>query len=350
MPRIAGISGATAIGPSLGPAKSPGFSMRIDDDLKKTVLFFGLEDNTPGKGGINCVGTGFLLGYDGGNGAYLVTAKHLAHGLGGNPFLVRVNTKDGGSENIPVDNIRWYEHPDPNVDVAVLPLHLGMNSNYDALYLPQLMLASDGLVYHETIKTVGVGDLTFTIGLFRLMSGERRNLPIVHSGSIAMMPRDELIPVRDWRPPGKRIFVEGYLVETNALEGLSGSPVFMRPTASFSWLPANIVPDPRILPPMTRALAAREDIKLLGLWQASWDAPPDEVMVGRGVRVPVGMGIVVPAQKIIDTLEQEELVEMRNDSKARREAEAPAATPDAAIPMTGGSSALETGLDENPAH
>ena len=73
--------------------------MRLDDDLRKTVVFFGLEDDTPGKGGISCVGTGFLLGYD--TCGYLVTAKHLAQGLGDNPFLVRVNTKDGNSVNLP---------------------------------------------------------------------------------------------------------------------------------------------------------------------------------------------------------------------------------------------------------
>jgi hypothetical protein len=249
--------------------------MRLDDDLRKTVVFFGIEDSTPAKGGINCVGTGFLLGYD--TCGYLVTAKHLAHGLGDNPFLLRVNTKDGRSANLPADQVRWYEHPDPNVDVAVMPVTFGDNSRFDILYLPaETVLADDNVV---KMNLVGIGDLTYTVGLFRLLSGEKRNLPVVHSGIIAMMPGDERIPARDWRSPMGTIFVEGYLVETSSLEGLSGSPVFVRPTATFSTLPGGFLPDPRITDPRrAQALASSTQIGLLGLWQGSWDAPPDEVL------------------------------------------------------------------------
>jgi hypothetical protein len=368
--RTAGSWGVTPIEVSLGPERrrsvpgASGFAVRVDDDLRKTVLFFGLEDATPGKGGINCVGTGFLLNFDGLG--YLVTAKHLAHALGDAPFLVRLNKKDGTSENLGVDladgGMRWYEHPEPEVDIAVMPLHVASpDSIYDALYLPERMIAQDGLINHPTIKTIGVGDLTYTVGLFRLMSGEKRNLPIVHFGTIAMMPKDEKIPVQDWRAPfeKKRLFVEGYLVETHAIQGLSGSPVFVRPTVSLPRLPGNFIPDPRSSAgAMATALAPRGDLMLLGLWQSSWDAPPDEVMAaqtGQGVRVPVGLGIVVPAQKIIDTFMQEELVTMRNEVKARQaqRQHTEAATPDSAIPVARAAEAVakpEPTGDENPQH
>ena len=353
MPRIAGQAGATAITLSLGPERlcplpgAPGFHMRLDDDLRKTVVFFGVEDDTPGKGGINCVGTGFLLSYD--TCGYLVTAKHLAHGLGDNPFLIRMNKKDGSSANLPADNVRWYEHPDLNVDVAAIPFTMPNYTLLDVLYLPaEAVLADDNAI---NSNMVGVGDLTYTVGLFRLLSGQRRNLPIVHSGIVAMMPGDERIPVRDWRPPYGKIFVEGYLVETGALAGLSGSPVFMHPTTNFSTLPANFLPDPRFSDPgRARALAPSVQIGLLGLWQSSWDAPPDEVLAvqaGGGVRVPVGMGIVVPAQKIIETLEQEELKAMRGRIKIMREkiAAETAASPDSAMPLA---TTIDATLESEP--
>jgi hypothetical protein len=80
-------------------------------------------------------------------------------------------------------------------------------------------------------ENYGAGSFTYTVGLFRLMSGEKRNLPVCHFGTIAVLPGDEKIPVKDWRDPEKKrlIFVEGYLVETHSLSGLSGSPVFVRP-------------------------------------------------------------------------------------------------------------------------
>ena len=368
MTRYAGQDGVATIGLSLGPERllpfpgTPGLYMRLDDDLRKTVVFFGFDDNTPGKGGIRCVGTGFLVGHD--TCGYLVTAKHLAQGLGENPFLVRVNKKGGGSINLPANsgepNIRWYEHPDPNVDVAVMPVTLAEGSEFDALYLDtETAFAND---YLMKAGDLGVGDLTYTVGLFRLMSGTRRNLPIVHSGIIAMMPGDERIPVKDWRPPNATIFVEGYLVETGALEGLSGSPVFVRPTKEFSTLPAGFIPDPRFADPRrANALAPSFAIGLLGLWQGSWDAPPDDVLAaqaGRGVRVPVGMGIVVPAQKIIETLDLEELREMRQRVKTERDrlAAGTAASLDSAIPLaTTAVSRAEppetaTNPEENPAH
>lgn len=70
--------------------------MRIADDMRKGVVFFGYLDSTPGKGGIDCIGTGFFLIHEGLQ--YLVTARHLSHELGSNPFLIQLNKNDGTSE------------------------------------------------------------------------------------------------------------------------------------------------------------------------------------------------------------------------------------------------------------
>ena len=90
--------------PTLGPRirrpvlGAPGFYMRIDDDVRKTVVFFGVPDDSPGKGGISCFGTAFLLEYDGVG--YLVTARHLTDELEDSPFVVRVNTSNGTSQPV----------------------------------------------------------------------------------------------------------------------------------------------------------------------------------------------------------------------------------------------------------
>src|SRR5262245_15232441 len=123
---------------TLGPevkiplAGSPGFSMRIADDLRQTVVFFGYADASRSTG-ITCIGTGFLLGYK--NTGYLVTARHLSHQLGNDPFLLRVNRKDGTAENLHADNVKWHEHSDPSVDVSLVNLHLDSGSRYDAIYV-----------------------------------------------------------------------------------------------------------------------------------------------------------------------------------------------------------------------
>jgi hypothetical protein len=158
-------------------------------------------------------------------------------------------------------------------------------------------------------RWVGVGDQAYVVGLFWLLHGKARNLPVVHTGNIALLPGDERIPVRDWESPdeNRRRWVEGYLVEAQGLSGLSGAPVFVRPTFIS---PSFDVPDVGQL----MARLPRLDLLLLGLWQGAWDAKTDDILSidrGRQMRVPVGMGVVVPATKLIEVLEMPKLRQKR---------------------------------------
>jgi hypothetical protein len=298
--------------------------MRIDNDLRRCVVFLGYEDDTPNKGGIQCVGTGFLFHYKGMG--YLVTVKHVAKQLDDNPFIVRINRSNMMVENLHADYIKWAYHPDNSVDVAVVESHFGVGE-YASLYLRKNIVSEIGK------DNIGIGDMCYTIGLFRLMYGQGRNLPIVHSGNIAMFPGDERVPVKD-RLTGETEFVEAYLVEAQTLDGLSGAPVFARPTLEF---PVGRDDRKGIL----GSILPLKNVYLIGIWQGAWNAPPDKILsaeieTGKIVRVPVGMGVVVPITKLIELLELPEL-------KKRREtiikANIHAADLDAVIPDT-----------ENPQH
>lgn len=301
--------------------------MRINDDLRKSVVFFGYPDVGAGSG-IRCIGTGFLLAYKGI--PYLVTAKHLSHDLGDDPFLIRLNKRDGTSENLQADGVAWFEHPDPAVDVSLTHMRIGSASDYDVNYIPgdAMMMSPDKL----KAANIGVGNFTYTIGLFRLLSGEKRNLPVCHSGSIALLPGDEKIPIRDWTDANRRrrIFVDGYLVESLSISGLSGSPVFVRPEYSIDFASLGFKhedPTDKNL----RVVGSRDGVKLLGLWQGAWDAPPDEVlsaqMSAAPATVPVGMGIVVPCQRIIEVLEMPKVKTLRENHLASEQPAASDANP-----------------------
>jgi hypothetical protein len=288
-------------------------------------VFFGYPDKTQ-KSGILCVGTGFLLEYEGVQ--YLVTAKHLSHSLGRDPFLIRVN-KDGTAENLPVDDVDWTEHPDPTVDVSMVPLTIEDQHKYEADCLGIGFLFQSG---EFDDLNIGVGSATFKMGLFQLLSGEKRNLTIVHTGNIAMMPGDEKIPVVDWTDPDgkKRVHVEGYLVESLSLRGLSGSPVFVRTEINIDMRNVTLNPEVtagvitvsgKILNVEPVIHVHRNEVKLLGLWQGAWEAPPDEVLAaqtGDDVRVPVGIGVVVPQEKILEVLEMPKLKVQRDEAKKAR--------------------------------
>lgn len=286
----------------------PEFCMRIQDSIRNTVAFVGFEDNRAECGGINCVGTVFFLEYDGG--AYLVTARHVAKQLNDTPFLLRLNKTDNiGSQNVHIDGMQWIYHQDANVDAAVFPFDVRSHEHY-ASYITQPMILNEEKAQEEYI---GIGCQCYIVGLFRLMAGQKRNLPVVHAGSIALLPGDEKIPVTDWDDPdGRRVrYVNGYLVEAQSLAGLSGSPVFVRPSVDF----------PILMPQSGRQITARSprnEIYLLGLWQAAWKAPPAEFLgvAQQGhVTVPVGMGVVVPMTQIMEILDLPELKEQRRNQR-----------------------------------
>jgi hypothetical protein len=234
-------------------------------------------------------------------------------GLADAPFLIRVNMEDGSSQNRLTDTeVKWHCHSDPTVDVAVSHFPYSFDG-CDALALPTSIFVADE-------DHVGVGDMTYTVGLFRLLHGKQRNLPVVHAGNIALLPSDELIPVDDWDYPksGKRKWVQGYLVGSQSLKGLSGSPVYVRPTFVS---PEFTFPNRGPL----QARIARLDLKLLGLWQGAWDAKADAVLAAdrdnEDMRVPVGMGVVVPSARLLEILDMEELRQKRQDRKKRLESE-----------------------------
>jgi len=67
---------------------------------------------------------------------------------------------------------------------------------------------------------------------------------------------------------------------------------------------------------VTAAIAESKDY-LLGVWAAAWPGAPDEEMrkaLGLSARtwIPVGMGIVVPAQCVMEILESPRLMQQRD--------------------------------------
>ena len=99
-------------------------------------------------------------------------------------------------------------------------------------------------------------------------------------------------------------YVEAYLVEGHATDGASGSPVFVRSSFRFEVSDADTI------------IVPKHRIRLLGLLQSGWFLPPDDavranVMANQRAVAPVGIEVVVPAEKIIELLESEPLREQR---------------------------------------
>ena len=198
--------------------------------------------------------------------------------------MIRVNTKDGSSGLVTGEGARWWHHPaDTSVDVAVIPWLPPEQVDYRNI--PTSMFLSDELVRS---RSIGSGDEVFITGLFAHMSGTLRNLPIVRMGAIALMP-GEPVPTREFGD------IEAYLIESRSIGGLSGSPAFVRETTNVG-------------------IGA---FHLLGLMHGHWDIPPtqknDAVVMEEDAQgaVNVGIAIVIPAKKILEVLNQPQLLENR---------------------------------------
>jgi hypothetical protein len=175
-------------------------------------------------------------------------------------------------------------------------------------------------------KDIGPGDLIYIVGLFRLIAGQEKNLPFVHTGHLALIPGSEKVPIYD-RASQQTILSEVYLVEAQTLDGLSGSPVFVR-----RGIKVQPIEETGAWP---QAYAA---VFLLGVYTGAWDGKPGEILAAdrtiRGeFRVPVGVGTVTPAHKILEVLELPEVAAIRDSALEDRDHQR-AATTDAALPTT----------------
>jgi len=195
-------------------------------------------------------------------------------------------------------------HPNDDLaDVAVMPISL--HPDIDWLFWPVTAFATDAVVKEVEIS---IGDDVFLTGLFYRHTGTRRNIPIVRAGIIAAMLEE---PVRT--SLGE---TEAFLIEARSIGGLSGSPVFVRPESNYVHK-INTEDSYTI----GRWDARVGSFWLLGLMHGHWDVNASDVDViveDRGHResVNVGIGIVVPAQKILETIGQPELEELRRRAEA----------------------------------
>lgn len=142
---------------------------------------------------------------------YVVTNWHVIEAA--KTPVIRFNRKDGRVESIPTKLEDWFRHPDGD-DVAVLPLDI----DYETLHV--LSIGIEQFVTPQLIvdEDIGIGDDTVMIGRFVNHEGKQRNSPAVRFGNIAMMAHEKI-------QMESGLEQEAFLVEVRSLPGYSGSAV-----------------------------------------------------------------------------------------------------------------------------
>lgn len=178
-------------------------------------------------GNFQLAGTGFFIAYQIEDdqryqATYLVTAGHVIGYIttksADGQVYIRLNTKSGSTNTAISPISAWQYHSDSTVDAAVISWTPDQ-SVFDYLSL----LVQDTAVTSEVVAkhNIGAGDEVFLTGLFSQHYGQQKNLPIIRTGSIALIS-DEKIETKT--PYGA---MEAYLIEARSVGGLSGSPVFV---------------------------------------------------------------------------------------------------------------------------
>jgi hypothetical protein len=271
--------------------------MRIADRLLKSVGFVSRYDPEGDGARVQFGGTAFVVGVRMDERlflAHLVTAKHVAEAIEPAEAVIAMNAKDGAPLFLRTGDHNWFFHPTEreSVDVAVLPFGSTRFQDYDIEWLPEEMFVTDQRIRDFDI---GLGDEIVIIGLFTRFFGKTQLIPLVRTGNIAMMPKDRL-PIRNFGE------MEAYLAEGRSIGGLSGSPVFVR----------NTVKMPAVTPQGAPGnLFGLGSVHLLGLMHGHWDLPVSFSTTEQAEAVNMGVSIVVPAKKILETLYHPDLVAIR---------------------------------------
>jgi hypothetical protein len=274
--------------------------MRIPDHLLKSVGFVSRYNANVGEEAeLRFGGTAFIVGVrmEGNNGlAHLVTAKHVAEAIEPQEAVIAMNGKDGAPLFLRTGEARWFYHPTEkdSVDVAVIQFGSMRFEDYDITWIPEDIFATDKRIAEFDI---GLGDELVIVGLFTRFSGSTHLIPLVRTGNIAMMPKDKL-------PEGGSFGgMDAYLAEGRSIGGLSGSPVFVRNTVN---MPVQTATG-------TLTISGLGSLHLLGLMHGHWEVPVSFSNLEQAEAVNMGVSIIVPAKKILETLYHPELVALRKE-------------------------------------
>jgi len=269
----------------------------VDPMLIRSVIYL-YPDIDAAQQGDRSGGTGFIAAVHFSDGRqrpyflYAITNSHVVRE--GHSPIVRINTRTGPADILPLGFDCWIHHPDGD-DVAVAPL--GLNSEHDFAAVSTTMFL---LKEHCASLCVAPGDDVFFVGRFAEHDGGYVNIPTVRLGNIAMMPD---APIHH---EARGIDVESYLVEGRSLSGYSGSPVFLQIYP--------LIPRPGIGAGQLGAgpFLLGIDWCHLASFQPVLEADKETPIAERWyVEQNSGMMGVVPAWKILETLNHEGLVNRR---------------------------------------
>lgn len=277
---------------------------RIDDSFIESVIYI-YPSKQAAIDGEKVGGSGVLVGVpmeenENYHLIYAVTNAHVAFSPNNPAPVIRVNTKDDKFDIIETTQDEWHRHPLGD-DLAIMPIRMNQEIHKFNFTKRSSLITQEFIEEHN----IGPGDDVFLIGRFIHHEGKKQNLPVVRRGIISLMDKEPLMNHYTG------LVQDSILVETRSISGFSGSPVI-------------VIVEPLSRRPHTSALSLKWHVRLIGIdWghiqihepvlDQSGNKHPDKLKV----QMNSAMTCVVPAWKIEDLLELEEMVDFRKDQAAK---------------------------------
>ena len=297
---------------------------RIPDEYLDCVLYL-YPSEQDAKDGTRTGGSGFWVGMPveatepQAYAVYAVTNRHI---IENGSAVVRLSTQDGQIAILPTVQKDWAFHPDGD-DLAVFSPVL---DRFDMRNCKINFVRRERIVDRKVLDVIdiGPGDDVFAVGRFINHEGRQRNLPTARFGCIGQMA---------WEPvqQDSGFMQDSFLIEARSIGGYSGSPVFFH-RANFHPYAQRVIQRPTYGPWLVAVNWGH-----INDWSPVCGSNGKPVNRERPrdmhVRINTGMMAAVPAWKLAELLDSEELSsERRGLAQSIRDEEAknppPPATPD----------------------
>ncbi|SEQ88647.1 Trypsin-like peptidase domain-containing protein [Nitrosomonas sp. Nm51] len=265
--------------------------MEINSTTKK-LLFNTVRVDTVLEDGSEGSGTAFIVSHNHLNSTYLfiVTNRHLVESVqrGGLVFTQKRNGQPifGKRFQLNIDDFShaWYMHPDPEIDLAIIPLRpleQAANDQGVELYYHTIdsRLAPDAI----TLSALDVPEEVFFIGYPSGVWDQVNLMPIFRRGTTATPIALEF--------EGRKEF----LIDAAVFPGSSGSPVFVNPSDTLRMTrPTN---RKLIFAGIVTAVFFREEAN--HLIPAPVPANNHSIVMGSEM---IDLGLVIKAQVVVDLI------------------------------------------------
>lgn len=281
--------------------------------------------------GVGAGGSGFLTILPVGNQdkptvgvLWAVTCSHVVDRDKGNSPVIRLNNRNGAFEVVELETDAWIHHDTD--DLAVTAIALSAQHHQFKGIPPSLFVEKDSPQWFPT------GADAFMVGRFVKRDGRQKNLPAVRFGNIAQQASEEETVELEGG-----LKQESFLVEVHSLSGYSGSPVF-------AYFPFPTPPEEKsdlvkqgLVPEYGNAHVRFLGVDCAHIKDYARVLDRHEQETEFMVKLNTGMAAVIPAWKLAELFEQEEVVAIREqfEEEYRQMDVSAAAVPDATPPSEG---------------